>query len=79
MYAPVVSSKPIPHSSVFRQKDPKPLHFGAAHIYMPYIREYPPPRVLTPFMIVKNGCRKYNFDARFTFQRTGQHTSTKNF
>ena len=43
MYAPVVSSKPIPDSSVFRQKDPKPLHFGAAHTYMAYIREYPSP------------------------------------
>ena len=49
MYAPVVSSKPIPDSSVFGQKDPKPLHFGAAHIFMPYIREYPPPLVLDPF------------------------------
>ena len=49
MYAPVVSSKPIPDSSVFRQKDPKPLHLGAAHTYMAYIREYPPSPGPNPF------------------------------
>ena len=43
LYAPVVSSKPISDSNVFRPKNPKTLHLGAAHTYMAYIREYPLP------------------------------------
>ena len=54
MYAPGVSSKPIADSSVFRPKNPKTLRFEAAHTYMACIREYRPPRVLTPFMIVRD-------------------------
>ena len=39
-YATVAPSKTIP---VFRPKRCKTLPFGAAHTYMGYLREYPPP------------------------------------
>ena len=49
-YAPVVLSKTIPYCrngwSVYPfsdQKGPKTILFRMAHIYMAYIREYPPP------------------------------------
>ena len=57
MYAPVVPAKTIPDSrpkwaKYFQTKNAQNPTLWAVHTYMAYIREYP--RVLTPFMIVRD-------------------------
>ena len=55
MYAPVVPSNPDQNEqSVFRPKMPQNSTFWGVHTCMAYIREYPPPPVLTIFMVVRD-------------------------
>ena len=68
MYAPVFSSKPIPDSSVFRPKNPKPYTSGR---HIPIWRR--------PRPGLKMGVENSDFDVRLMIQRTGQHKSNKNF
>ena len=86
MYAPVVSSKPIPDSSVFIPKRPQnPTLRGGTYLYGLY-KEVPPSPGPNPFHDrqrqrpgLKMGLANSDFDVRLMIRRTGQHTSTKNF